>query len=864
MASPLQALRKYQKTMMVVFCSLLMIVFIFQAVMTSSFGPSMRDDETGTRVSVSWDGKTYSNAELARFRRTHDAAQQFLYQLASDAIEKGATLRIDPTLMQAGSADSDSYLEEASILLLADEARRNGIIVGDAAVDSFLAELSEGMNEADHTALADRMYGGTFSIQQIRAQLKIELAAIRMYDYLLSGIGGSNVGRQGVLPVRQPRAAYVTPVAALAAERRTNDTARIQFLPIDVEPFLGQIKDSPSSSEIRRLYAAGAALFEDPAKESPGFRMPDRARIQWFKITPEMTNPPVDSITEEQVLAEYNRRVAARELSVAAPVPSIPPSETPLIPPQETPLIPPTNEPGTTEPGEGGSEENTVPGTTEPTPGETQPETPAETPVEAPAETPTETPAPTPEATPEAGSGDGSSESPPATEPTGDGQTSLLGNTQFVSATQDEPAATEPAATEPATAEPQGTEPEATEPAASEASATEPAASETQETPEPTPAEAETQAPAPVEPSATTTQDIQVPGTQVPETPGSGTEEFRVRPLDDELKAKIREDLSRQLGLERREEIIAVLTDRLADQLSKVASYDAEMQAEVIPADTPPPAAPDFKAWVDEFGIEFGDSESLMNQQQMSELPIGQQFSTDFSQFQNFNDIPTVAQILFLDGIERRTLYEPQQVLGNNYIYWISEKSPTHIPSLEECEPQIVRYWKWTKALELAKAEAQKKLDAISSNQTLKDVYPEAQASSSFSYWSVGGGNVGMFQGQRPTISPVPIEGATAEGTDAPATPERLTDIGHEFMRAVFSTQEGGVVVAPNFRRDKIYAIQVVERDEMGPLSETAVMNSPTPSNMANVVIGSDVQQFVREWFTELMKERNVRWTVSN
>lgn len=841
MASPMQALRKYQKSMMVVFCSLLMVAFILQTVITTNFG---RPDEVEPvkKISVAWDGQSYSYDDLQRFRRLHNAAEQYIFTLVNDSLQKGATIRIDPTLIQTNSQLADNYLDEATILLLADEARRNGIIVGDAAVTDFLNEISEGFTDEDHQAELDRLFRGGVSLPQLKAHLATELAAIRMSECLLSGIGGTSVGRQGPLTVRQSRSPFITPVSAVAAERRTNDTAKVQMLAIDVEPFLDQVKDSPSQSEIRRLYAAGSTMFEDLMRERPGFRLPDQARVQWIQITPDMTNPPVDSITDAQVQAEYDRRVAARELSVSAVSPTIPPSDNPLIPPVDTPLIPPANE------GEG-------------TEG-TNPETPAtETPAtEAPGtETPaTETPATDPPATetpasetPATGGGEPSSTEPATPEtPAGGGQTSLISPTQFVSATQDEPATTEPATQEPAATETPATE----TPAATEAPAQEPANVEAPA------AEVPTTEPAAQDPAVPpSTQDIQIPS-GTPATPG----EFVARPLDDELKAKIREDLSREIGRKRREEITLTILDRLKDHAGDVASHVAEIEAGVVPADAEGPAAPEFKKWVDEFGVAFGDSEGLVDQAKLSDLPIGQQFAMiDFNQMQNFNQFPTVDQILFANGIESVMLYEPQEVLGGGFIYWVSEKSPSHIPTLEACQNDIIRYWRWNKALELAQADAKKKLDAVGANQTLKDVYPEAQASSSFSYWSVGGGNVGMFQGQRPTLSPIPIENPAVEGEETPAAPERVTDIGHEFMRAIFGAAAGEKVVAPNARHDKVYAIQVVELNGMLPLSETAVMNQTAPSMMANAVVGSDMQQFTREWITELMSTRNVRWSVS-
>jgi len=336
MASPLKAFRKYQRQMLVFFGVLLMIAFILGGVISTNFAPPSERESAGRKMAVSWDNGHYDQVELLRFRNGHQITQRFLYELYMQARSKGVDVRVDPNLMPAGSRSADNYYGELIILLMADEAKRMGVVVGEMAVEEFLNDVGGNeFLEGDYIELLRQVSGGGFSYPQLKLQLETELAALRMQDFLLSGIGAMRAGinpQTGVLE-RQMRDPYVTPVAAVAAERMTNDTVKVQMVPIDVAPYVDQIKESPSRSEMRRLYAEAATKNPDLQMQRAGFRQPDRARVQWFEFSVDTLSGTVGRITDQEVQQEYDERVARRDLSVVDSSPLIPPGdETPLIP----------------------------------------------------------------------------------------------------------------------------------------------------------------------------------------------------------------------------------------------------------------------------------------------------------------------------------------------------------------------------------------------------------------------------------------------------------------------------------------------------------------------------------------------------
>lgn len=848
MVSPLKAIRKYQQRMMVFFGVLLMVAFILSSVITSQFGRPPESTGPATSVAVQWDGASYSQEDLERFRQGHQYTQQFLYELYRLArVEKKADVTVDPTLMPAGGRGEGNYYSEVIILLMADEAKRMGMMVGEPAVNNFLAEVGgDEFRDIDYEIILRELTKGGFSMQRLKAQLEIELAALRLQDFLLSGMGGLNaqLNPQTGVVERQMRNPFVSPVAAAAAERRTNDTVKVQMLPLEVEKYLDKVTDSPSRSEIRQLYTLGATRNPDLEMKRPGFRQLDRARLQWFEIPLDALLLPAESITDAEVQAEYDRRVAAKDFSVvdtgttpagpAAPIDGLP--------------APPSEPAGETPPAGDGQNapppmtEGGAAGGAEGTPAEPATETPP--PAEpAPAEPTSGEPAPSEPAPSE----------PAPTDPAGGGQSSraLKGQARFVSALKSQETPAEPAPQEPATepaAEPATQEPEVTAPATTEAPAQETPAAETpaQEPTTETPATeatgtGEVQLPEPTELTTGTT-----PETQAPIEP-------KFKPLDDALKQRIREDLRRERGRVKREQVRAALQQQVTDHMLDRETYEFDKGAGVATGN--PPTPPDFKAIALENDVRFGDTETMLNAEEVQQTELGKQFAPFDQMPMNVTDLPTVTGVLFGQGIDAVREYQPLETLGGTYVYWVAEKSPAHIPTLEECEKDIVRFWRWEKAVELARADAEAKLAQVTGEATLKDAFgEEVLESQPFSWWSVGGGNVGAFGGQI-TISAV----TAVKGTETTT----IDTLGNEFMAAVFSAEPGSKLVSNDYRRRTMYAVQVLEKQTTEPLSEAAVMNLVQPGQNATRIIGSDLGEYVENWFADLEKRRNVRWTVN-
>ena len=793
MASPLRAFRKYQKQMLVFFGVLLMIAFILGGVLTS-----MPNSNSGTRepqdsISVQWDGASYSQDELQSFLRLHILSQRFLAQLAQTALAANATPETDPSLLPVSSDQDSGIRDVANILLQADEARRLGVTVNDVVVDNFLRRVGgdNGFTEGDYMVLLKESTSGQLSLARLKEHLKVELAALRLQDIMFSGMGSPS-GQVNQVRMAGPPVPFVTPIAAVSSQERTTNKVTIEFVKIEVEPFLEQVEESPSNTEVRKLYEQGAVQFPSFQKNTPGFRVPDQAVIQWFKTDQDSFLPDVESITEERIVEEYNRRVEAKDLSVIDSG-----SDEETTPPAETEGDGESPE-GETEPAEGGAE---------PAEGDAKPA----------------------DESPNQDTGDTQEDAPPEKEETSglNEQSSLprSSSTQFVSTRliQDE--------TEKQNETPQDDEQVEAEGVQEEEEGDPPA--ENQEG-EPSPSETED--------AAGTESQEEKESQPSDETSGEAEEvETKFKTLED-VRDDIIEDLRRQDAGEKRNSALESITETLNEYFIEYEIWQAEQIEE---SGSPAPAAPDFAKIAADYGIKFSETDGTVDFPTFNETELGQSFSEiPRSQF-NFQNFPTVAQTLF-QNFRSTKQYQAKTTLLRDYIYWIAEKENQHVPTLEEAREDIKEYWKWDKAVDLARAEAKSKLEESDFSETAFESQP-------FSWLSVGAGSLGAGGGQ--------LSLSTVNYLDGEELKE-LDTLGNEFMRTVFGLEIEGEGQPIDALRENVFAVRVVDKVTDNSLAEMTVKNATAPSPDDRRVIGTAMGEYRDDWVADLLKRRNVRWKV--
>jgi len=794
MASPMSWIRKYQKSLMAFFGIILIGIFTITLVLPNGGNVGPARPRMEDPVVMRWKDGEMKASEISNLRFRHYQSMRFMNSLFEYAMEKKqgpVTPRVE--LIQSIDArdPGNVQLAEEEIVqryILAKEAQRQGIVVSDEAVDEYLALMVDNvpLTPAEMDAVNRRVNPQTEYLQ-VREAIRMELAAQQMGIFISPGLN---------FPMNPTQAAqYYT---------RTTRLIDCEVLPYKVEDYVGKVTGTPRVDELQKLYAEGRSHFPDPFDSRPGFKNERKIKLQYFVADVEtfLVNE-MNKLTDQEVQAEYDRRVQANDISIMEEVKPEEKKEEAPLPGDGAPQTPAEGEKKEGEPVPAAP---AVDGGNNP-PAETAPAT--ESPATPPADTPKE--------------GDGEKK---------DGQAAndQIAQATFVSlqtnsqepekqepAKEDKPAET-PAA-EPAAQEPPAPPAEPTAPAEQPA-AEQPAA---QQTTEPAPTAGETPAVAP----------------QVPAPPVMRPK--ALKDVADQLKRSLKSAAAQE-----------ALNLAIEEAQSAVNEYQSELQdwratpeKERGPEPTFDPAAV-----AKRLNLKFEESE-LMSLRKFIESPTGK--ITQYVRTQTGVAPQTVAQYIAPRFAELQLYREFvfRDVFAANagtlqrltYVFWPVEKVEASIPTFEQARAEIEKAWKLEQALALAKADAEKAAaESNSSGKKLSEIFGDkAIPTGQFPWFSAGMGSFGYFE----------IPGVTSPG--------------EEFMKTAFSLQPGKAAVAANDDRSQVYVIRMLSDDTrttaemVKQLAENVTPQKPYPESL-NAVATTYLRRGFSDWQNQFLDSQKIEW----
>ncbi len=913
MASPLRLFRKYEYVFLVAFGIMLMIAFVVGPILSDYLDSRMRGGGGEDSVVVTWAGGELHESDLGTMRAVHGAATRFLRELTSQAevTEDGVIVNVAnqdvelikgrryPLNQVTRDANGEMVLEIAvggelvSVpfqsaqvispkaelispaadeqdlvrrLILAEWAKQQGVIVGEGAVLDYLDRLADVLpdDRPDYAAWLARSTGGRLNMPQFVEQMQIELAAQRMMIMSQSG--------HWAFP----------PDVLYNYYNRLNRRVTADLLAVDVAGFTDQVK-APSEPEVVALYEEGKNRFPYPSSPEPGFKRREKIAFGYFKGSfNEFLQREIDqispTITDAEIEEYYNKNK-----DIQYTVPDLPPAE-PSAPPQseETTTDTPQAAPPQTEQSapEQPAPEQPVPeqpAPEQPAPaesaGEATPSEPATPPVD-----PADSPAPQPPA------GDPSAEpptgEPPAGEPQEGGQVQMPRalDVMFVNFQEpsSEPAAEPAPAPDPAPAE--STTP-APQPVPAPGAESPPAQPPAQEPSSETPPQTEPNAPSAGQevPAETTPAEATLTAPSGGEAAAGAKEEpkkeVKYKPLDDALRAQIRQELARTRARTPAEEklqkainAVEIVIDSYAKQLNR--SKELEGFAAPQPLD--------FAALATEHQLTYQQTPLL---DELDVFAIVQRDPADGDPAY-YEFVRAEERTLSRDGrgIERRSILDlgftgPQELMiprrmvdginapdmfqmppENLYLFWRTEEQPEAVPTLEEVRSEVVQAWKLREAVPLAQAKAQEMAQqAQEAGKPLAEVFPESATkvirTTPFSWMTRGA--VPMGSGGSPVLSPV-------RGT-ADNQPVSLAGIGADFMKSVFSLDVGKVGTATDQPERFVYVVRIDSEELTDDQRREAFFASGYSQDVHALVVAEQGVMF-REWFDNVEKELQVDW----
>jgi hypothetical protein len=183
-----------------------------------------------------------------------------------------------------GTADTTDLLD---FVLWEQQADRLGVVLTES--DVIAAVNHEGADQ--NIVTPPRLAGDRFveivlrdmrdvrnaSPDQLAQALNREFRRLMAQEAVLGAEGGVRSVREGVVP-QMPAAG--TPREFLEWFRNQRTTIKVAVLPVPVQRFVDQVKDTPPESTLKALYEQYKADEPEPSRALPGFKEPRRVRVE--------------------------------------------------------------------------------------------------------------------------------------------------------------------------------------------------------------------------------------------------------------------------------------------------------------------------------------------------------------------------------------------------------------------------------------------------------------------------------------------------------------------------------------------------------------------------------------------------------
>jgi hypothetical protein len=331
---PMQWFRKNAKPIFVV----LGVVCMFSFVIAPYLIDLSQQEGRGQKdpIALTWTKGTVRENELVIQRMRHNAVQSFLIAVIGETMQRGGRpivngqqISDERMFSQVGTGlDMDSSDPALVItMLMAEEAKRLGIAVDRAAAKEYLNQLSRPeLAEGDWAELMDGVlkdFQGQLSADDVLDHLAYELRAQHARRLASAGLESLPPGK------------------IWDYFNRLNRQVTIEAFPIDVKPFIDQVKGEPTSAEVDKLFQEGRFRDPNPNIPEPGFRKPHKIAFEWVRVDFQpFLEEAKQKVTEEEIKKQYDLDISQGKHKELDLPPATPPGETPATPPGQTPATP--------------------------------------------------------------------------------------------------------------------------------------------------------------------------------------------------------------------------------------------------------------------------------------------------------------------------------------------------------------------------------------------------------------------------------------------------------------------------------------------------------------------------------------------
>jgi hypothetical protein len=304
-------LRKNAKPVMVVMGVVCMITFVIAGALTDFASNAMRraDENERNPVMVTWAKGDVRSSEIGSLQYRHQLTYEFLMQVVVTALQRGGKpfingrpVSMEQQFIDVGIPMDNSEETAMQTMVLAEEANRLGIVVGQDAVKEFLRQISSPeLRDGDWMEIGNGVierHKAGLSVLQLFEHLAYELKAQHVRNLAMTGLYAHSVG-----PI-------IPPGEAFELFNRINRRYTIEAFPLPVEHFVKDVKGEPSAAEIQKLFDEGKFRDPNPNIDEPGFHKPHKLAFGYVKVGfTHFLDEAKTQITDEQIEEAYKKDI---------------------------------------------------------------------------------------------------------------------------------------------------------------------------------------------------------------------------------------------------------------------------------------------------------------------------------------------------------------------------------------------------------------------------------------------------------------------------------------------------------------------------------------------------------------------------
>jgi hypothetical protein len=298
------------------------------------------------------------------------------------------------------------------------------------------------------------------------------------------------------------------------------------------------------------------------------------------------------------------------------------------------------------------------------------------------------------------------------------------------------------------------------------------------------------------------------------------TPKIKFKPLDDDLRDKIRESIIQERARKMMKDQVANAREAMSDVAAnfavstevKLTDPDAKQLVELQRR-----AKDELRKIADKFNMKFGETE-LVSEAELEAIP-GLGLAQEPGSFDRMsgNSTSIREQAFGSDALCR--VFESETVDSNIYLCWKVEDAPMHVPELKEpgVREQVIAAWKRLEALPLAEKRAQELAERAQKKDQTKDKSFEEALSGETVTGDAKGTALAVAESKefsfwREPAAPSPFNRSREEPVqlDDPIVVKKPS---RKFMHKVFEEMnEGDVGVALNGDATIYYVVKVLSR----------------------------------------------------